>query len=126
LRLCYFLGMDNGISKDARVRALVAAALEGRLTDSGAGELAALDRSLIKLAFLAAARRIAELQGKVALAGPDHPSTPSGQKPPYVKPPAPRRRGCPFYEPHLQSVAGGCQDWAIAMKETANGQRAAA
>lgn len=95
MRLCYSGGMDGRISKDARVRALVTAALEGKLTDSGAGELAALDRNLIKLAFLAAARRIAELQGKVALAGPDHPSTPSGQKPPYVKPAASKRKGKP-------------------------------
>jgi hypothetical protein len=47
------------------------------------------------LAVLAAARRIAELQGKLTLAGPDHPSTPSGQRPVYTKPPAPRRRGTP-------------------------------
>jgi transposase len=87
--------MDDGIGKDARIRMLVAAALEGRLTDAQAGELAKLDRNLIKLAFLAAARRIAELQGKLTLAGPDHPSTPSGQKPPYVKPPVPKRKGKP-------------------------------
>lgn len=87
--------MDDRISKDARARALVAAALEGRLSDQQAEELASLDRRLQKLAWLAAAARIAELQGKLTLAGPDHPSTPSGQKPPYVKPPAPRPKGRP-------------------------------
>jgi hypothetical protein len=87
--------MDDGISKDARVRMLVTAALEGRLTDPQAEELAKLDRHLVKLAFLAASVRIAELQGKLAIAGPGHPSTPSGQKPPYIKPPAPQRRGKP-------------------------------
>jgi hypothetical protein len=91
--------MDDGISKDARIRMLVTAALEGSLTDPQAEALAKLDRNLIKLAFLAAARRIAELQGKLTLAGPDHPNTPSGQKPPYVKPPAPRRKGKPGAKP---------------------------
>ena len=66
MRLCYSGGMDDGISKDARVRALVTAALEGRLTDADAGELAALDRGLIKLAFLAAARRIAEQDARIS------------------------------------------------------------
>ena len=91
--------MDDGISKDARIRMLVAAALEGSLTDPQAEALATLDRNLIKLAFLAAARRIAELQGKLTLAGPDHPNTPSGQKPPYVKPPASKRKGKPGAKP---------------------------
>ncbi len=91
--------MDDGISKDARIRALVAAALEGSLTDRQAEELARLDRNLIKLVFLATARRIAELRGNLALAGTDHPSTPSGQKPPYTKPPAPRRKGKPGARP---------------------------
>jgi hypothetical protein len=87
--------MDGGISKDARIRMLVSAALEGHLTDAQAEELAKLERELLKLAFLAASRRIAELQGRLALAGLDHPSTPSGQKPPYLKPPVPQRKGKP-------------------------------
>jgi len=91
--------MDSGISRDARIRALVAAALDGRLSDAQAQELAQLDRHLIKLAFLAAAQRIAELQGKLTLAGPDHPSTPSGQRPIYAKPPAPKRKGKPGARP---------------------------
>ena len=84
--------MDDVISKDARIRMLVAAALEGSLTDAQAEELARLDRNLIKLAFLAAAQRIAELQGKLTLAGPDSPSTPSGQRPIYTKPSAAQAR----------------------------------
>jgi transposase len=39
--------------------------------------------------------RIAELQGKLAMAGPESPSTPSGQKPPYVKPSTPKRTAKP-------------------------------
>lgn len=98
--------MDDGISKDARIRMLVAAALEGTLTDPQAEELAELDRDLIKLAFLAAAQRIAEqnariarLEGRVLVAGVGDPNTPSGQKPPYVKPPAPQRKGKPGAKP---------------------------
>ena len=85
--------MDELLGKDARARALIVAALDGRLTDPQAEALAALDDKLLKLVLLAAARRIAELQGRLTLAGPDHPSTPSGQKPPYVKPPAPTAAG---------------------------------
>jgi len=84
--------MESSSGKDARIRKLLAAALDGRLTDAQAEKLAAVDVKLRKLAFLATARCIAELRGKLALAGPNHPSTPSGQKPPYVKPPARRRR----------------------------------
>ena len=87
--------MDGGFSRDAKVRALVAAALEGRLSDAEAEQLAACGEALLKLVLLAAAQRIAELQGKLALAGPDHPSTPSGQKPVYSKPPAKKRKGRP-------------------------------
>ncbi|MCY2931612.1 MAG: DDE-type integrase/transposase/recombinase [Planctomycetota bacterium] len=36
------------------------------------------------------------------------------------------RLQCPSNEPHLQSLALTCQDWAIATKEIANGQRTAA
>jgi len=87
--------MDDRISKDARLRRLLAAALDGSLTDAQAEELAALDSNLRKLAFLAAAQCIAELRGKLKVAGSDHPSTPSGQKPIYIKPPAPKRQGRP-------------------------------
>ena len=91
--------MDIESCKDVRIRELLAAALDGRLSDAQAEELAALDAGLRKLAFLAAARRIAELKGKLTLAGPDHPSTPSGQKPVHVKPPVPKRKGKPGARP---------------------------
>jgi predicted RNA-binding Zn-ribbon protein involved in translation (DUF1610 family) len=69
------------------------AAVAGRLTEPQAEELAALGPKVAKLAFLLAARRIAELQGKLALAGPESPSMPSGQRPVYTKAPArPRKR----------------------------------
>jgi len=89
------LGMESASGKEARIRALIDAAIAGKLTDSQAEELSGLGQEVTKLALLLAARRIAELQGQLALAGPDHPSTPSGQKPPYLKPPAAKRKGKP-------------------------------
>ena len=77
----------------------MAAALEGRLTDSQAEQLAACGEELLKLVLLAATQRIAELQGKLTLAGPESPSTPSGQKPVYTKPSAPKRKGKPGAKP---------------------------
>jgi hypothetical protein len=63
--------------------------------------LAALDPTLQKLAWLAANQRIAEqgaciaeLQGKLDGSQVD-PATPSGQRPVYTKPPAPRRKRKP-------------------------------
>lgn len=82
--------MDDGISKDASIRALVTAALEGRLTDGQAQQLAALDDGLVKLVLLAAAQRIAELRAKLEGPARIDPATPSGQRPVYTKPPAPQ------------------------------------
>ena len=45
--------MDETLGKDARIGKLLAAALDGRLTDAQAEELAALDRRLGRLAWLA-------------------------------------------------------------------------
>jgi hypothetical protein len=74
---------------------LIEQAVGGRLTEPQADELFALGPEVAKLALLLAAKRIAELQGALAVAGPQSPSTPSGQKPLYVKPPAPKRKGKP-------------------------------
>lgn len=94
--------MDNRISKDARVRYLLTAALEGSLTENEAEELAGLDRRLGTLAWLAVAKRIAELDSRVVqlnarLGGPPNidPSTPSGQRPIYTKPVAPKPKARP-------------------------------
>jgi transposase len=87
--------MENGIGTDARVQALLTAALDGRLSDRQAEELAHLDRDLIKLALLAAVKRIAELKAKVEGPSRMDPSTPSGQRPVYTKPRAPKRKGKP-------------------------------
>lgn len=94
--------MDERIGTDARVAALVLAALDGKLSDVQAETLARIDTELGKLAWLAAAQRIgeqnvriAQLEGRVAVAGAGDPSTPSGQRPVYAKPPAPKRRGKP-------------------------------
>ena len=91
----YLQGMDDHISKDARVRHLLTAALEGRLTETEAEELAGLDRWLGTLAWLAVAKRIAELKARIQPSSPIDPSTPSGQRPVYTKPPTPRRKGKP-------------------------------
>jgi transposase len=81
--------------KDKEVRTILAAALDGTLTKAQAERLAAIDPQLLTLALLAAAKRIAELRAK--LEGPPRvdPSTPSGQRPVYTKPPAPKRKGKP-------------------------------
>jgi len=80
---------------------LVAAALEGTLSDAQAEQLAALDPTLQKLAWLAAAARIAEQDARIAELkgklndGQVDPSTPSGQRPIYTKPPAAKRKRKP-------------------------------
>ena len=93
--------MDGRIGKDAKVKALVAAALEGRLTDAQAEQLAALGPTLVKVVLLAAAKRIGEqeariveLQGRFISPQVD-PATPSGQRPIYTKPQVPKRKGKP-------------------------------
>jgi len=94
--------MESPSGKEARIRALIDAAIAGKLSDAQAEKLSAFGKEVTKLALLLAARRIAEqnariaqLEGRVALAGTGDPSTPSGQKPPYTKPPAPKRQGKP-------------------------------
>ncbi len=100
--------MDGRIGKDATAATLVTATLEGTLTDGQAEQLAALDPALQKLAWLAAAQRIAEQDARICeqgtciaelkgkLNGPQvDPATPSGQRPIYTKPPAPKRKGKP-------------------------------
>ena len=91
------------------VSQFVEAALAGELTDEQAETLAALDDALVKLILLAAAKRIAEqgekitqqnaaiakLQTQLGQPPPIHPSTPSGQRPIYTKPAAPKRKGKP-------------------------------
>jgi transposase len=98
--------MDEIIRKDARIRALVAAALEGSLTDAQAEELAACSDELLKMVLLAAAQRIAEqnahiatLESRLMLDRTGDPNTPSGQRPIYTKPPTPRRKGKPGARP---------------------------
>jgi hypothetical protein len=96
-------------AKDKEVRDLLAAALDGTLTDAQAERLGAIDRHLLKLALLAAAKRIAEqnekiaeqdaeitaLQAKLGAAAKVDPATPSGQRPIYTKPTRPQRNGAP-------------------------------
>ena len=96
----YLRGMDERISKDAHLAALLAAALDGTLNESQARQLAAIEPALLTLAWLAAAQRIAEqnariaeLEGRVAIAAAGDPATPSGQRPVYAKPPSPTAGG---------------------------------
>jgi len=91
--------MDERIRTDARVAMLVIAALDGKLTDEQAEEIAALDDALVKLVILAAAKRIAELQAKIDGPPKIDPSTPSGQQPIYTKPPASKRKAKPGAKP---------------------------
>ena len=107
-------GMDERIGKDAHLAGLVAAALDGTLSESQAKEMAVIEPALLTLAWLAAAQRIAEqnarlveqnaliaeqeariarLEGRVAVAGAGDPNTPSGQRPVYTKPPSPTAAG---------------------------------
>jgi len=106
--------MDGAQAKE--VQAILDAALRGTLSKRQVERLAAIDPELLKLALLAAAKRIAEQGHKIAeqdekigkqhaaiaellaqLNGPQkpHPSTPSGQRPIYTKPAAPKRKGKP-------------------------------
>jgi len=87
--------MDDQASKEAQLPSLLAAALDGTLTDEQAQQLAEADTDLVKLAWLAVSKRIAELQAKLAGAGKIGPATPSGQRPIYTKPKAPKRKGKP-------------------------------
>jgi len=84
--------MDTQLYENERIRQLLTAALDGTLSDPQAEELAQADPDFLKLAWLAAAKRIAELQGR--LSGPPKvdPATPSGQRPVYAKPRAPKRK----------------------------------
>lgn len=68
------------------IQGLIQAALRGELSESDAEVLARAEPMVVKFFALAAVRRIAELQAQVAGSGRVHPSTPSGQIPPYAKP----------------------------------------
>jgi hypothetical protein len=92
--------MDSLSLTEIRIRALIDAAIAGRLTDPQAEELSALGKEVTKLVLLLTTRRIAEqdariaqLEGRVAVAAAGDPATPSGQRPIYTKPPSPTAAG---------------------------------
>jgi transposase len=91
--------MDATMAGNERIRELLAAALDGQLSDEQAEELAGVDRRLVKLAFLAAVQRIAELKARIDGPAKIDPSTPSGQRPIYTKPAAPKRKVKPGAKP---------------------------
>ena len=87
--------MDCEIGTDVEVKKLVAAALAGQLTGLQSEALAELSPEVLSLALLAASRRIAELESKLKVAALGDPATPSGQKPLYAKPRAPKSKRKP-------------------------------
>ncbi len=91
--------------KSSRIAAGAAPA-PATITDKQAEQLARIDVNVAKLAWLAAAKRIAEQNAKInqlqaKFGGPPKidPATPSGQRPIYTKPPAPKRKGKPGAKP---------------------------
>jgi len=91
--------MDERISTDARIARLITAALEGTLTEQQAEQLARVDSELGTLAWMAAAKRIAELLAKRQGPPKIDPATPSGQRPIYTKPAAAKRKRKPGAKP---------------------------
>ena len=95
----YARGMDATIRRNERIQELLAAALDGTLTEPQAEELGDVDGEVAKLAWLAAAKRIAELLTKTRGPAKLDPATPSGQRPIYSKPAAKARRKTPGAKP---------------------------
>jgi len=91
--------MDAKISTDKRVATLITAALDGTLTDGQAKQLADVNGEIAKLAWLAAAKRIAELMAKTQGPQKIDQATPSGQRPIYTKPTASKRKKKPGARP---------------------------
>ncbi len=81
--------MQPGKAKS--IDGLVDAAVRGELDAAEALRLCRRSPELVTLALLAAAKRIAELQGQAKEQQPS-PSTPSGMVPIYTKPNTPKRR----------------------------------
>jgi len=88
-------------AKTTAVKGLVEAALRGELTEAQARRLANENPEVLALALLAASKRIAEQNVRIAdLQGQSYgqhpsPSTPSGMVPIYTKPNTPKRRKKP-------------------------------
>ena len=91
--------MDAKVGKEARAKAIIAAALQGRVTEQQARQLHQLGPEAVALAVLATAKRIAELESKLQGGDQPDPATPSGQQPIYTKPPARKRKGKPGAKP---------------------------
>ncbi|MCP4991312.1 MAG: IS66 family transposase [Colwellia sp.] len=83
--------MRNTATRSDALDSLLAALQSGVCDEAAARQLYTLGPHAVSLALLAAARRIAELQVQAAAGGT--PSTPSGMRPVYTKPNAPRGRG---------------------------------
>ena len=77
------------------LESLLAVAVAGQLTELQWRQLHQLGPEAVCAVGLATGRRIAELQAKLDGAGQVSPSTPSGQRPIYTKPPTGKRRGRP-------------------------------
>jgi transposase len=77
--------MRSTATRADAIEALIAALQRGECDEAAAQRLYTLGPDAVALALLAAARRISELQSRVAVGGIS-PSTPSGQRPIYTKP----------------------------------------
>jgi transposase len=80
-------------------QSIMAAVLQGELAEPQALRLHGLGPEAVAAVLMAAAARIAQLEGGAARSGRPDPSCPSGQVAIYTKPPAPKRRGRPGARP---------------------------
>jgi hypothetical protein len=70
----------GSLTGDARIATLITAALDGTLTEEQAEQLASIDDEPGTLAWLAVAKRVAELLAKTQGSPKIDPATPSGQR----------------------------------------------
>jgi transposase len=95
--------MNATVAMDNKAQALVEAALQGRLTEAQAEQLAkhlaGSEPALVKFVLLAVVGRIAELSAELEASRTPDPSTPSGQVPIYTKPNISKRGRRPGAKP---------------------------
>ena len=95
--------MNAAVAMDNKAQALVEGALQGRLTERQAEQLAkhlaGSEPALVKFVLLAVVGRIAELSAKLDAGKTPDPATPSGQVPIYTKPNISKRRRRPGAKP---------------------------
>lgn len=89
----------TSFTENTEAKTIIAAALQGKITERQARRLHRFGPAAVALAMLAAAKRIGELESKLNGSSPSpaqiDPATPSGQRPVYTKPSAPARKKKP-------------------------------